>query len=62
MKGEYCGDFFFDDIDFYKIIEGVFYLLVVKYDGKLDYYLDSVIYIIVVVQELDGYFIICVIN
>lgn len=44
MKGEHRGDFSFDDTDPYKIIEGASYSLAVKYDGKLDHYLDSVIH------------------
>ena len=55
MKGEHRGDFSFDDTDPYKIIEGASYSLAVKYDGKLDHYLDSVIHIIATAQEPDGY-------
>ena len=55
MKGEHRGDFSFDDTDPYKIIEGASYSLAVKYDGKLDHYLDSVIHIIAAAQEPDGY-------
>ncbi len=62
MKGEHRGDFSFDDTDPYKIIEGASYSLAVKYDGKLDHYLDSVIHIIATAQEPDGYLTTCVTN
>ena len=62
MKGEHRGDFSFDDTDPYKIIEGASYSLAVKYDGKLDHYLDSVIHIIAAAQEPDGYLTTCVTN
>lgn len=62
MKGEHRGDFPFDDTDPYKIIEGASYSLAVKYDKKLDTYLDSVIYIIGKAQEPDGYLTTCVTN
>lgn len=61
-KGEQKGDFPFDDTDPYKIIEGASYSLAVKYDKKLDAYLDSVIYIIGKAQEPDGYLTTCVTN
>ena len=62
MKGEHRGDFSFDDTDPYKIIEGASYSLAVKYDEKLDHYLDSVIHIIATAQEPDGYLTTCVTN
>lgn len=62
MKGEHKGDFSFDDTDPYKIIEGASYSLAVKYDPKLDAYLDSVINLIAVAQEPDGYLTTCVTN
>lgn len=62
MKGEHKGDFSFDDTDPYKIIEGASYSLAVKYDEKLDHYLDSVITIIAAAQEPDGYLTTCVTN
>ena len=62
MKGEHKGDFSFDDTDPYKIIEGASYSLAVKYDEKLDHYLDSVINIIAAAQEPDGYLTTCVTN
>ena len=61
-KGEHRGDFSFDDTDPYKVIEGASYSLAVKYDPKLDHYLDSVINIIAAAQEPDGYLTTCVTN
>lgn len=61
-KGEHKGDFSFDDTDPYKIIEGASYSLTVKYDAKLDAYLDSVITLIAAAQEPDGYLTTCVTN
>ena len=62
MKGEQRGDFSFDDTDPYKVIEGASYSLALKYDAKLDSYLDSVINIIAHAQEPDGYLTTCVTN
>lgn len=62
IKGEHRGDFSFDDTDPYKVIEGASYSLAVKYDKKLDHYLDSVINIIAKAQEPDGYLTTCVTN
>ncbi|MDD3079560.1 MAG: glycoside hydrolase family 127 protein [Paludibacter sp.] len=62
IKGEHKGDFPFDDTDPYKIIEGASYSLAVKYDPKLDAYLDSVISLIAAAQEKDGYLTTCVTN
>ena len=62
IKGEHKGDFSFDDTDPYKIIEGASYSLAVKYDKKLDAYLDSVINLIRAAQEPDGYLCTCVTN
>ena len=59
IKGEHRGDFSFDDTDPYKVIEGASYSLAVKYDAKLDHYLDSVINIIAKAQEPDGYLTTC---
>lgn len=61
-KGEHKGDYSFDDTDPYKIIEGASYSLAVKYDAKLDHYLDSVINLIALAQEPDGYLTTCVTN
>lgn len=62
IKGEHKGDFSFDDTDPYKIIEGASYSLAVKYDPKLDAYLDSVITLVAAAQEPDGYLTTCVTN
>ena len=62
IEGEHKGDFSFDDTDPYKIIEGASYSLAVKYDPKLDAYLDSVISLIAAAQEPDGYLTTCVTN
>jgi DUF1680 family protein len=62
IKGEQKGDFSFDDTDPYKIIEGASYSLAVKYDKKLDAYLDSVINLIRAAQEPNGYLTTCVTN
>jgi DUF1680 family protein len=62
IKGEHKGDFPFDDTDVYKVIEGASYALAVQYDAKLDTYLDSVISLINVAQEPDGYLTTCVTN
>ena len=59
---EHQGDFSFDDTDPYKVIEGASYALAVKYDAKLDHYLDSVINLIALAQEPDGYLTTCVTN
>jgi uncharacterized protein len=61
-KGEHQGDFPFDDTDPYKIIEGASYSLAVKYDPKLDAFIDSVITLIAAAQEKDGYLTTCVTN
>lgn len=62
ITGVQKGDFPFDDTDPYKIIEGASYSLAVKYDKKLDAYLDSVIHLIGSAQEPDGYLCTCVTN
>lgn len=59
---EHQGDFSFDDTDPYKVIEGASYALAVKYDKQLDHYLDSVINLIAMAQEPDGYLTTCVTN
>ena len=59
---EHRGDFSFDDTDPYKVIEGASYALAAKYDKQLDHYLDSVINIIALAQEPDGYITTCVTN
>lgn len=59
---EHRGDFSFDDTDPYKVIEGASYALAAQYDARLDHYLDSVIAIIALAQEDDGYLTTCVTN
>lgn len=59
---EHRGDFSFDDTDPYKIIEGASYALAARYDRRLDHYLDSLINIIALAQEADGYLTTCVTN
>ena len=53
--GSTRGKMPFDDTDLYKIIEGASYSLVSIPDPKLEAYLDSIIAIIKVGQEPDGY-------
>lgn len=45
----------FDDTDPYKVLEGASFGLSVKYDAKMDTYLDQVISLIASAQEPDGY-------
>ncbi|MCP9761985.1 glycoside hydrolase family 127 protein [Lacihabitans soyangensis] len=54
-SGKLCGVYVFDDSDVYKIIEGASYSLQIKYDKKLDDYVDSLIAVIGAAQEPDGY-------
>jgi DUF1680 family protein len=54
-KGSYQGKMPFDDTDLYKIIEGASYSLISYPNPKLDAYLDSIIAIIKIGQEPDGY-------
>ncbi len=54
-KGKVCGKMPFDDTDLYKTIEGAAYSLISNPDPKLDAYIDSVIDIIKIGQEADGY-------
>ncbi len=55
MEGPVIGKMPFDDSDVYKIIEGAAYSLTTIPDPKLDSYIDSVIAIIRIGQEEDGY-------
>lgn len=57
MEGPVKGDMPFDDTDVYKTIEGAAYSLTTFPDPKLDAYLDSIIEIIRIGQEEDGYLI-----
>lgn len=54
-EGQVIGKMPFDDSDVYKIIEGAAYSLTTIPDPKLDAYVDSVIAIIKIGQEEDGY-------
>lgn len=53
--GKFCSVFPFDDSDVYKIIEGAAYSLHTYPDVKLEKYCDSIIKIIELTQEPDGY-------
>ncbi|MEZ4775332.1 MAG: glycoside hydrolase family 127 protein [Bacteroidia bacterium] len=55
MAGKTRGQMPFDDTDVYKIIEGASNTLISKPNPALDAYLDSIIAIIKVGQEPDGY-------
>lgn len=55
MEGPVIGKMPFDDSDVYKIIEGAAYSLTTFPDPKMDTYVDSVIAIIKIGQEEDGY-------
>lgn len=55
MKGKVWGEMPFDDTDVYKIIEGASYSLTTFPDPELDAYVDSLIAIITIGQEEDGY-------
>lgn len=55
MQGKTRGKMPFDDTDIYKIIEGASNSLISAPNKKLDVYLDSVIDIIRIGQESDGY-------
>lgn len=55
LPGKTKGKMPFDDTDLYKIIEGASLSLISDPDTKLDAYIDSIIEIIKVGQEPDGY-------
>jgi len=55
MKGKVKGKMPFDDTDVYKIIEGASYSLLISPDLKLEATIDSIISIIKIGQEVDGY-------
>lgn len=55
MEGPVKGDMPFDDTDVYKTIEGAAYSMTTFPDPKLDAYVDSLIQIIAIGQEEDGY-------
>ena len=54
-RGAYKGKMPFDDTDLYKIIEGASYSLISRPNPGLSTYLDSIISIIAIGQEPDGY-------
>jgi len=53
--GKFCSVFPFDDSDVYKILEGAAYSLYTYPDKKLEAYCDSIIRLIVMAQDTDGY-------
>ncbi len=55
MAGPVKGKMPFDDTDVYKVIEGASYSLATIPDMKLEAYVDSVIGLIAIGQEEDGY-------
>jgi uncharacterized protein len=55
MEGEFCSPYPFDDSDIYKIIEGAAYSLQMFPDEKLEKTVDSLITLIGLAQEDDGY-------
>ncbi|MGQ8338374.1 glycoside hydrolase family 127 protein [Sunxiuqinia sp. A32] len=55
MDGPVKGAMPFDDTDVYKIIEGASYSMTTIPDPKLDAYVDSIIQLIQIGQEEDGY-------
>ncbi len=54
-EGKVRGKMPFDDTDLYKIIEGASYSLIMSPDPKLEATIDSLISIIAIGQEKDGY-------
>lgn len=54
-EGDFCSIFPFDDSDVFKIIEGAAYSLQVYPDRKLESTIDSLINLIALAQEEDGY-------
>ena len=55
MDGVFCSPYPFDDSDIYKIIEGAAYSLQMFPDENLENTIDSLIYLIGLAQEDDGY-------
>ena len=53
--GKFLTTFPFDDTDIYKIIEGASYSMSVHPDPALDKYVDSLINLVALAQEPDGY-------
>jgi DUF1680 family protein len=54
-KGEFCSAFQFDDSDVYKTIEAISYSFVNNRDPQIERQVDSIISIIQLAQEPDGY-------
>ncbi|MEZ5103725.1 MAG: glycoside hydrolase family 127 protein [Draconibacterium sp.] len=54
-EGEFCSPFPFDDSDIYKIIEGAAYSLQMFPDAKMEHLVDSLVDLIGLAQEDDGY-------
>lgn len=54
-EGVFCSPFPFDDSDIYKIIEGAAYSLQMFPDEKMEHVIDSLITLIGLAQEDDGY-------
>lgn len=55
LEGEFCSPYPFDDSDVFKIIEGAAYSLQMFPDEKLEKTIDSLINLIGLAQEDDGY-------
>jgi len=53
--GEFCSPYPFDDSDIYKIIEGAAYSLQMFPDEKMEHVIDSLVDLIGLAQEDDGY-------
>lgn len=53
--GSFCTDFTFDDTDIYKILEGACYSLQIYDDPALEASVDSLIELVGMAQEDDGY-------
>lgn len=54
-EGEFCSPYPFDDSDIYKIIEGAAYSLQMFPDAQMEHVIDSLINLIGLAQEEDGY-------
>lgn len=54
-QGEFCSPYPFDDSDIYKIIEGAAYSLQMFPDKKMEHVIDSLVDLIGLAQEDDGY-------
>ena len=54
-EGSFCSIYPFDDSDIYKILEGASYSIQTFPDPEMEEYIDSLIYLIGLAQEDDGY-------